>query len=78
MPYPTVTLTAQNNTTAIAGVWPYPSVANIGYNTVPLCTLPYGDYSMSLGDHLTPATKEKIWQDIYVHLFDLLNRDVEK
>ena len=34
------------------GVWPYPSVPDTGYNSIPLKALPFGDY-------LTPATKEK-------------------
>ena len=32
---------------------------------------------MPLGDHLTPATQEKIWQGKYVDLFKSLNRNVE-
>ena len=38
----------------------HPSVPNTGYNTVPITAMPYGDYTMQLGDHLTPAVKEKI------------------
>ena len=51
---------AQPTLTAGSGAWPYPSVPNTGYNTVPITALPYGDYSTPLGDHLSPATKEKI------------------
>ncbi|XP_078247520.1 uncharacterized protein LOC144588466 [Pogona vitticeps] len=42
------------------GVWPYPSVLDTGYNTVPLQALPFGDHAMPLGNHLTPVTKKKI------------------
>ena len=60
MPYASFSLPALPNNVANAGVWPYLSVSNMGYNTVPLCALWSGDYSMPLGDHLTPATQEKI------------------
>ena len=69
---------ASQGTPASAGGWPYPSVADTGYNTVPLYELPYGDYSTPLGDHLTPAVKEKIWKGQFVDVFELLNRTVEK
>ena len=41
------TLPAKSNNMASAGIWPYPSVSDTDYNTIPLHALPYGDYSMS-------------------------------
>ena len=54
MPYVSSPPPTQSDNVATGGVWPYPSVPN----TVPLGALPYGDYSMPLREHLTPATKE--------------------
>ena len=62
--------------TAGGGDWTYPSVPDTGYNSVPLKDLPFEDYSLPLGDHLTLATKERIWKGNYVHIFGLLNRKV--
>ena len=60
MPYVPHIFPIESDSMANAGVWPYPSVSNTGYNMVSLGALPYGDYSMPLGDHPTPAIKEKI------------------
>ena len=59
MPYIAPSTQAQADNVTTVGAWPYPSVPNTSYNMVPLGALPYGDYSMALGDHLAPATKEK-------------------
>ena len=59
MPYVAPSMQAQAKNTPSIGSWPYPAVPNTGYNTVLFGALPYGDYSMPLGNHLTPATKEK-------------------
>ena len=59
-PYPQVSFPDPLGVIPGVGAWPYPSVLDTGCNFVPLKALPFGDYSMSLGDHLTPATKEKI------------------
>ena len=48
---------AQSENPTNIGSWPYPAIPNTGYNMVPFGALPYGDYSMPLGDYLTPATK---------------------
>ena len=55
----------------------HPSVPNTGYNTVPIAAIPYTDYSTPLGDHLTPAVKEKIWRGDYIDFYELLNREFE-
>ena len=36
-----------------------PAVVDIGHNSVDRCTLPEGDQSLPLGDHLLPAMVEK-------------------
>ena len=61
-----------------AGAWPYLSVPDTGYNMVPLRVLPYGDYTMPLGDHLMPMVKEKICKEQYIDVFDFLNRENDK
>ena len=38
----------------------HPSVPTTGYNSAPFLATPYTDYSTPLGDHLTPAIKERI------------------
>ena len=60
MPYVAPSMQPQPENPVSMASWPYSTVPNSGYNTVPLGTLPYGDYSMLLGGHVTPATKEKI------------------
>ena len=55
-PYPQALL----GITPGVGIWSYASVSDTGYDSVPLKALSFGDYSMPLGDHLTPATKEII------------------
>ena len=72
LPYPQLTFPLG------VGVWPYPSVPAMGYNLVPLKVLLFGDHAMPLGDHLTPATKEKIQNVITLTSFYLLNRKVDK
>ena len=59
IPYPPVTFSPLVNTVVCVGVWPYPSVQDMGYNSVPLRPLPFGDYAMPLGDQLTPAMQER-------------------
>ena len=60
MPYSVAPPQAQAKNLPGTGYWPFPAVANTGYNTLPIGPLPHGDYSMPLGDHLTSTTKEKI------------------
>ena len=67
LPYPQVSHPASLGVTPGVSVWPYPSVPDTGYNSVPLKALSFGDYSMPLGDHLTPAIKEKFGDEITVH-----------
>uniref|UniRef100_A0ABM5GJG1 C3H1-type domain-containing protein n=1 Tax=Pogona vitticeps TaxID=103695 RepID=A0ABM5GJG1_9SAUR len=55
----------------------HPSVPNTGYNSAPFLYTPYTDYSTPLGDHLTPAIKERIWRGDYLDFYDLLNREYE-
>ena len=55
----------------------HPSVPNTGYNTVPITAMPYTDYNSPLGDHLTPAVKEKIWKGEFIDFYELLNREFE-
>ena len=47
---------------AKVGVWPYLSVLDTSHNSVLVHALPFGEQTLSLGDHLLSATKEKIWQ----------------
>ncbi|XP_078249656.1 uncharacterized protein LOC140704835 [Pogona vitticeps] len=56
---------------------PHLVVPDTGYNTVPITAIPYSDYSSPLGDHLTPAVKEKIWTGQYIDFYELLNRQIE-
>ena len=60
MPYANATKTAPASEGKNLGAKQHHSVPDTGYNTVPIAALPYSDYSMPLGDHLTPAVKEKI------------------
>ena len=55
----------------------HPSVPNTGYNSAPFAAIPYTDYSTPLGDHLTPAIKERIWKGNYIDVYELLNREYE-
>ena len=57
-PYPPNAFLVPITLTAGMGAWPYPSVPDTGYNTMPLQALPFGNHAMPLGDHLTMTTKE--------------------
>ena len=77
MPYANPDKTGSASVGKNAGAKQHPSVADTGYNTVPIAALPYVDCSTPLGDHLTLAVKQKIWMEKYIDFYELLNRKVE-
>ena len=58
--------TSFSNPTGVSvgvGGWPYPSVPDTGYNSIPLMPLPFRDYALPIGDHLTSVMREHIRKD---------------
>ncbi|XP_054852798.1 uncharacterized protein LOC129341561 isoform X2 [Eublepharis macularius] len=65
-----------------AAFWP-PYLGGLYYQPTALGSLPYrampfGDAALPLGDHLTPATRDKILRGEFVDVFTLLFRELEK
>ncbi|XP_054845591.1 uncharacterized protein LOC129336489 [Eublepharis macularius] len=62
--------------------WMWPPAAGIPYypalGVMPYRAMPFGDTALPLGDHLTPATRDKILRGEFVDVFTLLFRELEK
>lgn len=58
--------------------WDSPYQGALQYEMVPAGTLPFGDHTMSLEDHLTSTTRDKILSREYVDIFYLLFRKLKK